>query len=210
MEVEQLISKAFNSLHLRDCVPPETCDVLMEDKMFDTIMDNEEKYSDNERIDKNLFKRVVYAVRLLTRESICPDVTKTDFIMFLRITKAFIDSVITSRIWIISSDSSMTKRNLICNIDTVNRYKISNMITLRTHIKNLEMIQVDNYIFDPIMVFDIFRNMNHSVPHGMFVSVMMKHYNKITKVIGYSNIKLRVKYQGKKYIMVEIIFNKKN
>lgn len=209
MDVDQLISEAFNLLHLRDCIPTGSCDTLLEDSIFEKISNKELKHTDDKKIDKNLFKRVINAVRLLSIDSKCPEITRDDFIIFLRIAKMFVLSIVRDNIWIISKDSSMKKRNLLLENEVVNKYKSSTTLSLRTCIKNFEMIHIDGYIFDPIRVFDVFGNINHPILHGMIISVIIKHYNKIIKKTGYSYVRLNAKYMGNKNIVIDIAFQNK-
>ena len=207
MDIDHILSNAFTSLHLRDCVPHNSPDVLMEDRVFEKILDKETSYNDDDKIDKNLFKKTINAICLLTDCSGCPNISKDDFTMFLKIAKMFVLSIIESQIWIIISDTSRKKRSLINHTNVIGKYMFSNKIIFSTNISNLEVIQIDNYIFNPLKIFDIFNNMEHPIQHGIFISNIMKHYNKIAKQLGYSFSKLKVKNIKKKILMVEITFH---
>ena len=94
MDVDIILSDALSALHLRDCILTGTGDVLMEDRVFEEITYNESNHNDDQKIDKTLFKRVINAITLITLDSKCPDITKNDFIMFLKVTKIFVLSFI--------------------------------------------------------------------------------------------------------------------
>lgn len=206
MDVEQILTNALGTLHLRECASNEPHNVLMEDRVFEKILDNEINHKEDEKIDKNLFKRTINAIRLLTEDSTCPDITKDDFIHFLKLTKICVYSVIMKHIWISNSDTSLTKRSLINNIDIINKYMVSHKIVYHTHVKNLEPIFLDNYVFSPVKIFDIFGNTTHPVHHGIFISMLMKYYNKIAKRLGYAYSKLKTGYVKRDCITIEINF----
>ena len=206
MDIDELLSDRMRSLNLKDYIVSTQEDAIeMETQLLNDISITE---TDDVIIEKKLIRKTIHSLHLLDQESTYPEVSNNDFVLFLETCKKIIINITIGKIWKIIGDYSSTRKNLLSDVLSINRFKRSNTLSFIANIKYFELIQCDKYTFNPIRIFDLYGKQNKPVANGIFISVLIKYYNHFLRRIGYSNVKIRTKYIGHKnsYIQVDIIF----